>query len=57
MTYVDAHGNINGGKIVFHIVGFLVGLLSLALWGCPQYNVWEQTLAGEAEFKRAEQNR
>lgn len=27
------------------------------MWGCPQYNVWEQGLAGEAELKRAQQNR
>lgn len=28
-----------------------------AMWGCPNYNVWQQGLAGEAELKRAEQNR
>lgn len=26
-------------------------------WAVPQYNVWEQGLAGEAELKRAEANR
>ena len=35
--------------------GFLLTALMMA--GCPQYNVWEQGLAGEAELKRAEQNR
>jgi hypothetical protein len=25
--------------------------------GCPKYNVWQQGLAGQAELKRAEQNR
>lgn len=32
-------------------------LVGLGMWGCPVYNVWEQQLAGEAELKRAEQNR
>lgn len=27
------------------------------MWGCPKYNVWQQGLAGQAELKRAEQNR
>jgi regulator of protease activity HflC (stomatin/prohibitin superfamily) len=57
MTYVDKNGYVQVGKIALHIAGFLSALLALGLWGCPQYNVWEQTLAGEAEFKRAEQNR
>lgn len=32
-------------------------LIFAAMAGCPVYNVWEQGLAGEAELKRAEQNR
>lgn len=32
-------------------------LFILGMWGCPRYNVYHQTLAGEAELKRAEQNR
>jgi regulator of protease activity HflC (stomatin/prohibitin superfamily) len=27
------------------------------MWGCPQYQVWQQSLAGKAELKRAEWNR
>lgn len=39
-----------------------VGVLALILvvigmWGCPQYHVYEQEKAGEAEYKKAEQNR
>jgi regulator of protease activity HflC (stomatin/prohibitin superfamily) len=34
-----------------------LGVLTLAMWGCPRYNVWQQTLMGEAELKRAESNR
>lgn len=26
-------------------------------WGCPHYHVWQQGLVGEAELRRAEQNR
>ena len=35
------------------------GLLVLlfGMWGCPQYNVWEAGLSGQAELRRAEQNR
>ena len=32
-------------------------LLGGALWGLPQYGVWQQELAGRAELVRAEQNR
>jgi regulator of protease activity HflC (stomatin/prohibitin superfamily) len=33
---------------------FVVGSM---MWGCPRYNVWQQGLKGQAELKRAEQNR
>lgn len=48
------------------IVGTMLGtgvawlillLIVLCMWGCPQYRVWQQGLEGQAEFKRAEQNR
>lgn len=35
-------------------------LIAVALFGvigCPHYHVWQQGMAGEAELKRAEQNR
>lgn len=35
----------------------LIFLIAGGLWGCPKYNVWEQGLKGQAELKRAEQNR
>lgn len=39
--------------------GLLVFLFisALMMWGCPQYNVWTSGLGGEAELRRAEQNR
>jgi regulator of protease activity HflC (stomatin/prohibitin superfamily) len=45
--------------VSYSVVGLLVlGLLTaVGMWGCPQYNVYQQQLAGEAELKRAEQNR
>lgn len=39
------------------IATFVVLLLFAVLYGWPQYNVWQKGLAGEAELKRAEQNR
>jgi len=39
------------------LVGFIIIITCLMMYGCPQYNVWQQGLAGEAELKRATQNR
>ena len=36
---------------------FLFALIGIGMWGCPQYNVWEQGLAGEAALARATQDR
>ena len=35
------------------ILFFILG----GMWGCPQYNVWQQRLAGKAELAKAEFNR
>ena len=32
-------------------------LIAAGMYGCPQYHVWEQGLKGQAELRRAEQNR
>ena len=48
------------GRIVKYVGSGLavVGLFIVGcLYGCPQYNVWEQRLQGEAELARASQNR
>ena len=42
--------------IIGCILGIIV-LVVLGMWGIPHYNVWQQGLVGEAELKRAEQNR
>jgi len=35
----------------------IVVFIATVMAGCPQYNVWEQGLKGQAELRRAEQNR
>ena len=44
-------------NIAVSIVVFLVGMWIVISFVGPIYNVWQQGLAGEAELKRAEQNR
>lgn len=43
-------------SIALIIIGSLI-LISVGLFGCPMYRVWQQEKEGEAELKRAEQNR
>lgn len=38
-------------------VFLLLGLIVLGMWGCPQYNVYQQQKAGEAKLKEAESSR
>ena len=44
-----------GSIVTLGISGVVV--LGAALWGLPQYGVWQQERAGRAELVRAEQNR
>lgn len=37
------------------LAGFV--LIASGMWGCPTYKVWQQGLEGQAELRRAEQNR
>jgi hypothetical protein len=48
-----------GAMAVIWIMALLVigGGIFLGCWGCPRYHVWQQGLVGEAELRRAEQNR
>lgn len=41
------------------IAGILLGVFAIVgfMWGYPRYNVYKQSLAGEAELARASQNR
>ncbi len=42
---------------IYRILSVGVCLTLLCLWGCPNYNVYQQNLEGEAELARATQNR
>lgn len=44
-------------KIVATVVFVIVLFIGFGLWGCPQYNVYNQRLVGEAELARAEYSR
>lgn len=46
-----------GWPIMRDILLALLALIAFGMWGCPTYNVWGQGLVGQAELKRAEQNR
>ena len=46
-----------GISISLVVVFFLMALIALGMWGCPQYSVYQQGLTGQAELARAEQNR
>lgn len=44
-------------RVIRNVCIVLALLVILMLGGCPHYGVWQQGLAGQAEFNRAEQNR
>lgn len=39
------------------ILIIVLSCVVIGMWAIPQYNVWQQGLKGQAELKRAEQNR
>ena len=48
--------NNNFGKIVSVVILVLIVSVGIA-FGLPWYTVWQQEMAGKAEFAKAEQNR
>src|SRR5882757_3859937 len=44
-------------KVILTVAIVIFTFTGAGMYGCPQYNVWQQGLAGQAELKRAEQNR
>jgi hypothetical protein len=44
-------------RIIAVIVLALILIITLGMWGCPQYNVWERHMTGKAALARAEQDR
>lgn len=55
--YLDERNEPKPFPIIRDIGLAIVFLIALILGGCPIYNVWEQGLVGQAELRRAEQNR
>jgi len=58
----DRYGNqvlsiISKLLIVLAILVILPGMLGTAMWGCPQYRVWQQELRGKATLREAEWDR
>lgn len=53
----NQRGYVVEGIVAFIGLTLLTLIVSLGMWGCPRYNVWEQGLAGEAELSRANFNR
>ena len=39
------------------VCAFIIAMLAAILFGYPKYKVWQQEMAGKAEFAKAEQNR
>ena len=58
-----ATSNGYDGKTTYYATGWIAIVLVICclvaalLVGCPSYNVWQQEMAGKAEFAKAEQNR
>lgn len=49
--------DVHYGRITTLCGIVIVGIVTLAMAGCPQYNVWQQRLQGEAALARATQDR
>jgi len=45
------------GIVVTMIIVVSCILISVGMYGCPKYNVWQKGLKGQAELKQAEWNR
>lgn len=39
------------------LLGLVLGLVAIPVWGCPRYKVYSQRLAGEAAFAEAQSSR
>lgn len=53
----DDRNDLRPWPIVRDVGLAFVALVATLMWGCPNYSVWQQGLAGQAELRRAEQNR
>jgi hypothetical protein len=53
----DAKQDVKASVVIRDTGIALVVMTTLIMGGCPHYRVWQQGLEGEAELKRAQQNR
>lgn len=50
--------NVKDTAIAMSVIGvFILALIAAFMFGYPKYKVWQQEMAGKAEFAKAEQNR
>ena len=50
--------NVRDTAIAMSVIGvFILALIAAFMFGYPKYKVWQQEMAGKAEFAKAEQNR
>jgi len=54
--YFDERGDVKS-TLFFHVGLLIIFVIAGGMVGCPQYNVWQKGLAGEAELRQAEWNR
>lgn len=52
---VRSFGILAGG--IGWLLLVIVGIVCLAMWGCPQYNVYQQGMSGQAKLKESESGR
>lgn len=45
------------GRLLPVLLAAFMLLIAAGMWGCPVYNVWSESKAGQAELARAEFNR
>lgn len=45
------------GLGVSALLTLFIGVVTLCMWGCPRYQIYEQRLSGEAELAKATYNR
>lgn len=57
MSYGEGPSPAGIFGIVFATVMLIIIIGVGAMWGCPNYNVWQQSLEGQAELARAQQSR
>lgn len=55
--YVNINNQrVNINKLIYTVIGIVAIAIGMA-FAMPWYNVWQQEMAGKAEFAKAEQNR